>query len=176
MVIDWNDLFVFDSESGCLAHNPERKTFLSERSKRSWQSFSGKNAGFKHKAKRSKTDYFAVKAFGKTYKAHRVIWEMHFGSIEDGLQIDHIDGNGLNNRLSNLRVVSQSDNQRNRGLQSNNTSGIKGVTKETKTGGFIVRINDGSKRKYLGFFRDYFDACCARKSAEVKYGYLEVIS
>ena len=60
--------------------------------------------------------------------AHRVIWEMLNGPIPSGLVIDHIDGNPFNNLISNLRVVTQAVNTRNKKLYSTNTTGIAGVS------------------------------------------------
>lgn len=48
------------------------------------------------------------------FQAHRVIWELVYGAIEEGYVIDHIDGNPSNNSLSNLRLVTYSGNSRNR--------------------------------------------------------------
>lgn len=52
------------------------------------------------------TGYLRFGYKGKQYLAHRVVWEMHFGEIPAGMQIDHINGNRVDNRISNLRVVT----------------------------------------------------------------------
>ncbi len=102
---------------------------------------------------------------GKKYLAYRIIWEMHNGEIPSDLCIDHIDGNQINDRLENLRLVTLSENQRNSKLPRNNKTGIMGVT--PKSGGFAVQCAG----KYIGYFKDFFDACCARKSAEPLMGF-----
>ena len=56
--------------------------------------------------------YRAVTTRGKTYLAHRVIWVMNFGAIPQGKCIDHIDHNGRNNKLDNLRLVTRGQNQK----------------------------------------------------------------
>lgn len=61
------------------------------------------------------------------YMVHRVIWVLHYGSIDSNLDIDHIDGNPHNNRLSNLRMVEKTINQRNRKKMKNNQTGYNGV-------------------------------------------------
>jgi hypothetical protein len=67
--------------------------------------------------------------YGVPYLAHRVIWEMHNGSITDSeLVIDHIDGNGKNNVISNLRLVTNKVNAQNSKLHAHNSSGTCGVS------------------------------------------------
>jgi hypothetical protein len=57
--------------------------------------------------------YFIIKLNRKTYKAHRIAWLLTYGSWPED-QIDHINGNGLDNRLENLRDVSNRENLRNK--------------------------------------------------------------
>ncbi len=85
-------------------------------------------------------------------------------------QVDHLDGNGLNNLRSNLRSVSNSENQRNRaGAQSNSTSGIRGVFwhKQRKKWAASLRLN--GRQISLGLYADIADAVKARKEGERKY-------
>lgn len=58
--------------------------------------------------------YYAVSFKGSTYKIHRVVWLLNDGSIDTSKVIDHIDGNKLNNNISNLRIVDHSMNSKNR--------------------------------------------------------------
>lgn len=88
------------------------------------------------------------------------------------VQIDHIDGNGLNNKWSNLREATQEENCRNTRLRTNNSSGIMGVAAHRLTKWQVLIMAEG-KRKYIGVYADFFEACCARKSAEIMYGYHE---
>ena len=64
---------------------------------------------------------------GFVYPLYRVIWMVCFGEIPDGHIVDHIDGDVRNNKTSNLRVISQKLNTRNRKKPSTNTSGVAGV-------------------------------------------------
>lgn len=106
--------------------------------------------------------YRAVMVDGKKHYVHRVIWEMHRGSIPNDRCIDHIDGNRSNNKLENLRLVTLSENQRNTIKSRNNSLGIMGVY--LFKSGYLVQCAS----KYIGFYGDFFEACCARKSVERK--------
>lgn len=86
-------------------------------------------------------------------KMHRVILRAN-----DGAEVDHINGDGLDNRRANLRPASQPQNSRNAGLQSNNTSGYKGVAfdRRGKQMGWADRwygyITANKQRHHLGKF------------------------
>lgn len=107
---------------------------------------------------------------GRLYLAHRVAWIYMTGSWPND-QIDHIDGNGLNNKWENLREVSGSENQQNTRMKRTNTTGICGVVWNKNANKWQAAINIYNKAVYLGLFENIFDAACARKNAEVKYGF-----
>ena len=109
--------------------------------------------------------YRTVFVLGKRLYVHRIVWEMHHGKIPNDMCIDHIDGNGLNNNIDNLRITTRSGNQRNKKLQSNNKTGIPGVI-ITKSG-YLVTCSS----KHITRTNDFFEACCARKSAALLDGY-----
>ena len=73
------------------------------------------------------TGYYRVGVAGKLYYVHRIVWVLNKGSLLSGENIDHLDGNKVNNNISNLRKCSQSANMRNVRMNSNNTSGKTGV-------------------------------------------------
>jgi hypothetical protein len=79
--------------------------------------------------------YYRVFVIDRTYSNHRIIWEMHNNPLEDGEQVDHIDGNSRNNKLINLRVVSNKENCYNQSKRSTNKSGITGVHKNDNGSG-----------------------------------------
>jgi hypothetical protein len=79
--------------------------------------------------------------------------------------IDHIDGNGRNNRLSNLRSATHAENLRNRGAPSHNSSGIKGVSFETATGTWRAQITVNYKAINLGRYPTIELAAQARRAA-----------
>ena len=68
----------------------------------------------------------------------------------DGIEVDHINGNRLDNRKENLRLSTKVENGRNRGLNSNNSSGYKGVSYKKSRHNWQARINVKGKRIWLG--------------------------
>jgi AP2 domain-containing protein/HNH endonuclease len=83
----------------------------------------------------------------KTIQMHRVIMDV-FGDM----QVDHINGNGLDNRRENLRLCNHSENQFNRGKNKNNTSGYKGVSWDKNVRKYRAAIRVNRKTIGLGFF------------------------
>ncbi len=87
----------------------------------------------------------------KTVYMHRVILERVIGRTLDTKEmVDHIDGNSLNNRRSNLRIVTNAQNLQNRSKTKFNTSGFKGVS-WTK-GHWAAQIGENGQRHHLGLF------------------------
>ena len=105
----------------------------------------------------TKLGYRDVMYKGKTYKAHRLIWLYVYGEFPD-LQIDHIDCNGLNNRLSNLRLCTQFQNKLNSAKPKTNTSGYKGVCWQKRLQKWQTRCVANGKRIHLGYFTDKEEA------------------
>lgn len=97
-----------------------------------------------------------------TIHMHRLIMNTPKGMI-----CDHINGNSLDNRKSNLRNCTHAENQRNRGKNKNNTSGYKGVS--PLSSGWVSNINVKGKRIYLGYFVDIIKAAEAYDVASLKY-------
>ncbi|UXM05344.1 HNH endonuclease motif protein [Salmonella phage F115] len=104
-------------------------------------------------------------------KVHRVIWEIHNGKIPDGMEVDHIDHNKLNNNIENLRLVSKKENHKNMPLQKNNKSGFCGVCFIERCNKYRSSIKVDGKTKYLGYFIDINDAIKARIDANKIFGF-----
>ena len=104
----------------------------------------------------------------RRYKAHRVIWLMAYGSWPEG-EIDHIDGNTSNNRLTNLRDVDAKTNNRNKRIPTHNTSGIMGVHWDKQSRRWLSQAKLGSEKFALGRFDNLLDAAAARRSFEAKH-------
>jgi hypothetical protein len=100
-----------------------------------------------------------------------VIVTMHrlINQTPDELFTDHINQNKLDNRKSNLRTVTKSQNGINRGKNKNNKSGYKGIYWDTWSEKWRAEIMTNSERIRLGRFVNIKDAVSVRKQAELKY-------
>lgn len=118
--------------------------------------------------------YYRLSIDHHRYKAHRIIWFLHYGSFPSQY-IDHLDGNKLNNKIDNLRDVTIQENAKNTKINVKSKTKIMGVGWHKMSKKWRARIkhtcNGEKKEHYLGVFDNFFDACCARKSAENKYGF-----
>lgn len=103
----------------------------------------------------------------RIYRAHRLMWFFVYGEWPGG--IDHINGDKLDNRISNLRKASHRQNQCNRSRQSNNTSGFKGVSFHKGNNKWVARIGENGKRILLGYFDDRAEASAAYAAAAPRY-------
>lgn len=102
--------------------------------------------------------------------AHRVAWVLYYGFVPD--IIDHVDGNGLNNKIQNLRNVTTSENAMNQRLSVANTTGVTGVYRtKSKKNPYKAQIKIKGKSVSLGFFKTIEDASKARNAANIKYGF-----
>lgn len=104
----------------------------------------------------------------RKYMAHRIAWLYFYGEMPK-LEIDHIDGNNSNNIISNLRQATRSENERNKGISSRNTSKFKGVCWNKNRSKWESYITVNRKQIYLGLFSDIDDAVFAYKEASKKY-------
>lgn len=87
--------------------------------------------------------YIVFRVNSKLYYAHRVAWFLCYGEIPSGV-VDHINRVKSDNRLVNLRVVTQSENCQNRTA--------KGITKPKQTKKWAASIMVNRKRKHIGYF------------------------
>lgn len=152
-----------------LEYNAESGVFVWKRSK-GRTTYKGKEAGWTQKNAKGNQHYRSIEINGKCYKAHRLAFLYMTGSMPDST-VDHIDGNGLNNAWVNLRDVPQSENQKNRPLQSNNKSGVVGVSFDKSKNKWAASIKADGKNKKLKESRCIGECILARKEAEIKYNY-----
>jgi hypothetical protein len=114
--------------------------------------------------------YIFIWVGNKKYLAHRLAWLYMEGYFpEEGIDVDHKDRDKSNNKWANLRMATRSCNNMNKSLQSNNTSGIKGVSIDS--GKWKASITLNKKRHYLGCFKEKHEAAMARYAAEKKYNF-----
>lgn len=122
---------------------------------------------------RCQQGYVRVRLFGKSYLAHRVVWELISGLIPSGMQVDHINHIRDDNRIENLRVVTNAENGRNRSIHPRNKSGCVGVRFNSKDEKWVARIRFDGNDVHLGNFDKKDDAILARKKAERQAGFHE---
>ncbi|WEL95464.1 HNH endonuclease [Escherichia virus ECH1] len=80
--------------------------------------------------------YIMVQALNKRMLAHRVVWEMHNGSITNGMHIDHLNHIRNDNRIENLRLVSRTENNRNKSVKSKQNRCFRSYIKRWAISGF----------------------------------------
>jgi hypothetical protein len=113
--------------------------------------------------------YLRLGFAAKHIYAHRIIWVWMTG--EQPQTIDHIDGNGLNNKWDNLRSVTQAENVRNARKHTSTKSGMTGVTFRKESGRWRVRIGINNKVSTVGTFKNLDEAIQARDAAYQFNGY-----
>lgn len=162
--MDYNELFTYNAETGDLTWKPRPEhLFSKERFCRRWNTrYAGTVAGCLNTG-----GYVQVLINKRPHLAHRVIWEMENGPIPEGGQIDHINGTVADNRRSNLRLATRSQNCRNRKLNKNNKHRLKGVYRLGNA--FAAQIRVGGVNHYLGYFGTKGLAAVAYAKAAIRY-------
>ena len=100
----------------------------------------------------NKNGYYHVQIAGHKYLVHRLIWTMHGGGPAE--MIDHINGDLLDNRIENLRAVTNSQNLMNSRRRRDNTSGIKGVSWNAGAKRWVGQIMLNRKPYRTKMFKD----------------------
>lgn len=161
-----NSLLHYDPESGSLTFKTRTPDmFTGESAGRSPEArcnvFNARHAG--KIAGGLNHGYMCLSFEGVTYKVHRLIWMMVYGT--EPTTIDHINRNKADNRLTNLRDVSPSENSLNRRKQSNNKSGVTGVS-SSSSGKWRASITVNCVPIHIGTFPTKDEAARARLAAE----------
>lgn len=131
----------------------------------------GRNSKYNYSNWSRVAGYKQVWVDGRTYLVHRLIWLYVHGAFPT--EIDHINGNRIDNRISNLRDVTKKENAKNSAKRRDNTSGVTGVCWHKSLKKWFARINAEESPLSLGYFDNFGDAVIARKKAEKEYGYHE---
>lgn len=110
------------------------------------------------------SDYWIITLAGKRYKAHRLAW-FYVNREWPPEAVDHINGDGLDNRIGNLRLASHAQNMANARGQQTNSSGVKGVSWAASRSKWRACIKIGGKFRSLGYFSTIAEAKAAYEAA-----------
>lgn len=163
--MEWEELFKYDEESpSCLTRCTDWLSGMNYQIKKASK---GDPVGTVDTSKKGYSKW-SLKVNNKTYTISRIVWEIFNGPIPKGMQIDHINGNSLDNKISNLRLVSNRQNSHNQKMKSTNTSGVNGVDLLTNTN------KAGKKNLYWkAQWNDENGKRCAKTFSVNVYGYEE---
>jgi hypothetical protein len=151
--------FHYDSETGVM-----KRTFKPDR----WGNILPHNKIISYIDRKS--GYIICNFKGVVYKVHRLACLYMTGSFPAG-EVDHINGDRLDNRWENIRVVTRNENRRNIGVRKDNSSGYPGVDFHNVVGKFQARININGERKRLGFFETKEEAIKEKQKYEKLLGF-----
>ena len=150
--------FDFNHLRSILDYNPDTGVFI-------WKINPCKNLKAGIKAGGVSRGYAYVTISRKRYPAHRLAWAYMYSEMPSIL--DHINGNPLDNRISNLRIATPAENSQNRIRANNNSShGKLGLSFDKKKQLWRARIGLDGKRIYLGKFKSQDDAYQAYLNAK----------
>jgi len=127
--------------------------------------YAGSPTGSLTTSKKSDYNYLRVTVNGIQYLCHRIAWAIFYNE-DPPEDIDHINRNATDNRITNLRPSSVQGNRRNASLQSNNKSGQNGVCFLKRRGVWWAFGKLSTKRISIGYFKDFEDARNARLAWE----------
>ena len=159
----------YDPDTGAFTwRSRPRHHFVSDRGEWQWNpKHAGRVAGAKHNGAYGKV-YWTIRLARVPILAHRLAWLLVHGDPWPH-EIDHIDGDPLNNRIANLRLATRSQQSANSRRQAQGTqTGVKGVTPNPSSNGYDARITVSGKTHYIGHFRTIEDAAEARRKAAIK--------
>jgi hypothetical protein len=162
------ELISYDPETGLMQWLPRSdEMFASKRAAATWNT---RYAGHAALTALGLGGYREGRIFYRLHRAHRVAYTLMHGHWPEH-EIDHINGNRVDNRFVNLRAVTHAENCRNARLRSHNASGVHGVSWFARDNTWQVHITRERQRFYLGRFENKADAIAARRAAEAELGF-----
>ena len=158
-------MFRYDREAGKLYWKQRPLShFATETAWKIWNAWApGREVGS------ISSGYRTFNTGGQNFSTHRVIYFLETGQWP--VEVDHDNGDGLDNRFSNLFDVSHAENMKNLPLRKSNTSGYPGVMWEKSKCLWVARIPVNGKLKTLGRSKDKNKVIAIRQRAEAELGY-----
>lgn len=124
---------------------------------------------WKWRALKRGNTYYAARGIRMNKKVLTIFMHHEILPSPKGMQIDHINMNGIDNKKDNLRICNKSQNGMNSRKQNNNTSGYKGVCWHKVAKKWMAHTQVNGKRIYLGYFKTKKQAALVYNEAAKKY-------
>lgn len=163
-------LFHYDPETGLLHWRGRHlETFADHRAGKIWNT---KHAGQVITLIGGGGYRMVAKAAGVPLRLlqHRVAWALHYGEWPAG-DLDHINGDKLDNRIENLREVMPGENARNRPTYRKNRSGVQGVWWNADQKTWVVTVGRGRRKPFQRYRKCFGEAVRLRRAVEAQLGY-----
>lgn len=167
-------LFDYAPDTGLLYWKPRTPEMFRETDKKTPQRqcnwWNSRYAGKQAFTAKKDSGYYGGPFFGKNVMAHRVVWGLHYGEwpLED---IDHINGDRWDNRISNLRLVNDAINAMNRRANSGKRSGLPHGVSMKGNGRYFAQIQKSGINHHLGYFATAEEAHAAYTAAAERFGF-----
>ena len=153
-----------------IAKIKEKLAYSGEAGSFTWRIKSGRQSAGSPAGSLWPSGYVGIRVGNKTYLAHRLAWAFVHDEWPSA-DVDHINRIPSDNRISNLRIASRSQNMANCGLRTTNKSGVKGVHWSSRAQRWIARVQKDGKHGYVGTFTSLEEATSAVRAAyEREYG------
>ena len=128
--------------------------------------FAGKLAGWETKRDAVRC-YRTIRVKHKVFYEHQLVWIHCYGEMP-GLSLDHINGEGLDNRVENLRLATGAENSQNMALMKSNTSGHTGVTWCKDRNRYAAQAAKNGKHIFGGYFKKEDLHLAVAKAKEIR--------